>query len=177
MGVNGSDKEGLLNEEGMLEIDKGSFSIEPFLYADGRLITWAQVLPVQELEQGYLPIPSVIWQHDPLVLRITAFATGAPDASTLYARYLLSNTSNEHQHVNLFLAVRPFQVNPPWQSLNIVGGATPIRELAYQEGRVWVNGEKAVVPLSVPDHFGAARFEHGRLPGFWRLASCRFRIR
>ena len=166
VGVNGDDQEGLLNEEGMLEIDKGRFSIEPFLYADGRLITWAQVLPVQELEQGYLPIPSVIWQHDPLILRITAFATGAPDASTLYARYLLSNTSHEHQHVNLFLAVRPFQVNPPWQSLNIVGGATPIRELAYQEGRVWVNGEKAVVPLSVPDHFGATRFEHGPITGF-----------
>lgn len=166
VGVNGDDQEGLLNEEGLLEVDKGGFSIEPFLYSDGRLVTWAEALPAQELEQGYLPIPSVIWRHDPLVLRITAFATGAPGASTLYARYLVSNTSSEYRHINLFLAVRPFQVNPPWQSLNIVGGATPIRELAYQKGRVWVNGEKAVTPLSVPDHFGAARFEHGPITGF-----------
>ncbi len=167
VGVNGDDKEGLLNEEGMLEVDKGGFSIEPFLYADGRLITWAEALPVQELEQGYLPIPSVVWRHEPLLLRITAFATGKPGASTLYARYLLSNTSRERQHVSLFLAVRPFQVDPPWQSLNVlVGGASPIRELAYEEGQVKVDRQKVVLPLTAPDRFGAARFEHGPITGF-----------
>jgi len=166
VGVNGDDKEGLLNEEGMLEVDKGSFSIEPFLYTDGRLIRWAEVVPVQELEQGYLPIPSVVWRHEPLLLRITAFATGKPGASTLYARYLVSNTSRERQHVSLFLAVRPFQVNPPWQSLNIIGGASPIHQLAYEEGQVRVNREKVILPLSVPDHFGATRFENGPITGF-----------
>jgi hypothetical protein len=166
VGVNGDDKEGLLNEEGMLEVDKGSFSIEPFLYTDGRLITWEEVTPVQELEQGYLPIPSVIWRHDPLLLRITACATGKPGATVLYARYRLTNTSSKPQHVKLFLALRPFQVNPPWQSLTVIGGVAPIRELAYEEGKVWVNREKAVVPLTTPDRFGAIRFEQGPLTRF-----------
>jgi hypothetical protein len=166
VGVSGDDKEGLLNEEGMLEVDKGSFSIEPFLYTEGRLITWEEVTPVQELEQGYLPIPSVIWRHDPLILRITACAMGKPGASTLYARYRIENTSNKSQHVSLFLALRPFQVNPPWQSLTVIGGAAPIRELAYEEGHVWVNREKAVVPLTVPDRFGAVRFEQGPITDF-----------
>ena len=40
IGARGDDKEALMNEEGMLEVDKGAFSLEPFLYADGRLITW-----------------------------------------------------------------------------------------------------------------------------------------
>ncbi|HYQ91683.1 MAG TPA: hypothetical protein VES89_06310, partial [Candidatus Competibacteraceae bacterium] len=152
---------------GMLEVDKGGFSIEPFLYVDGRLITWAEAQPIQELEQGYLPIPSVVWRYEPLLLRITAFATGKPGASTLYARYLLSNSSAERQHVSLFLAMRPFQVNPPWQTLNvIVGGASPIRELSYKEGRVRVNREKVVLPLTTPDRFGAARFEHGPITDF-----------
>ena len=57
VGANGDEREGLLNEEGMIEVDKGAFSIEPFLYADGKLITWDSVIPVQELEEGYLPIP------------------------------------------------------------------------------------------------------------------------
>ena len=47
----------LFNEEGMVEVDRGTFSIEPLLFADGRLITWADVTLTQTLEQGYLPIP------------------------------------------------------------------------------------------------------------------------
>jgi hypothetical protein len=63
--------------------------------------------------------------------------------------------------------VRPFQVNPAWQSLNImVGGASSIRELAHEAGQVRVNREKVILPLLAPDRFGAARFEHGPITGF-----------
>jgi hypothetical protein len=44
IGVNGDEKEALLNEEGMLEVDKGAFSIEPFVYLDGRLVNWSSVI-------------------------------------------------------------------------------------------------------------------------------------
>src|SRR5450759_451960 len=71
VGISGDGKQGLLNEEGMLEVDKGSFSLEPFLYVDGKLITWNSVRTVQELEDGYLPIPSVTWEHDTVRLRVT----------------------------------------------------------------------------------------------------------
>jgi hypothetical protein len=161
VGVDGDDKEGLLNEEGLLEVDKGSFSIEPFLYTDGKLITWNEANLEQELEQGYLPIPSVIWRCDPLALKITAFATGEPGASTLYIRYQLQNPEAQPQHVRLFLALRPFQVNPPWQSLNMVGGVTQIRELASAGHTVRVNRDKAVISLTLPDRFGAATFDQG----------------
>src|SRR5438874_2629991 len=43
VGVNGDDRTALLNEEGMLEVDKGAFSIEPFLYTDAGFITWDAV--------------------------------------------------------------------------------------------------------------------------------------
>ncbi len=50
----------LLNEEGMLEVDKGGFSIEPFLYVDGKLVTWSDGAARRSaLDDGYLPIPSV----------------------------------------------------------------------------------------------------------------------
>ena len=57
MGTGEADTQALMNEEGMVEVDKGSFSIEPFLYADGRLVTWADVDLSQELTKGYLPLP------------------------------------------------------------------------------------------------------------------------
>ena len=33
----------LMNEDGMVEVDQGSFSIEPMLWIEGRLFTWADV--------------------------------------------------------------------------------------------------------------------------------------
>ena len=129
IGARGDDKEALMNEEGMLEVDKGAFSIEPFLYADGNLVTWNDVQTAQELERGYLPIPSVTWQTDQLGLTITAFAAGTSGESVLYARYRVENRGDAPRDVSLYVTVRPFQVLPPWQSLNMVGGVTPIRDL------------------------------------------------
>lgn len=166
VGVNGDDKKALLNEEGMLEVDSGAFSIEPFLYADGTLITWEAVQTTQSLAKGYLPIPSVTWRVGELTLSVTAFAAGQPGTSALYAQYRVANTGAERHALNLFLAIRPFQVLPPWQSLNMVGGVTQIRELLFDARTVWVNTEKAVMSLTPPDRFGAATFEEGPVTDF-----------
>jgi F5/8 type C domain len=161
IGARGDDKEALMNEEGMLEVDKGSFSLEPFLFADGTLITWNSARISQQLERGYLPIPSVTWSADPLALTITAFAAGRAGESSLYVRYRVENHSDAPRDVDLFVAVRPFQVLPPWQTLNMVGGVTPIRDLVFGAREVWVNGEKVVQSLTAPDRVGAATFEEG----------------
>ena len=161
IGVRGDDKEALMNEEGALEVDAGAFSIEPFLFADGTLLTWNAVHISQQLERGYLPIPSVTWATDQLELKTTAFAAGAAGESALYVRYRVENHSDAPRDVSLFVAVRPFQVLPPWQTLNSVGGVTPIRDLMFGAREVWVNGEKTVQSLTPPDRFGAATFEEG----------------
>jgi hypothetical protein len=167
VGINGDDKEALIGQDGALEVDKGGFSIEPFLFADGRLITWADVEPAQDLAGGYLPIPTVRWEHEHFWFAVTAFATGKPEKSELHARYRLENLSAETRHITLFLAVRPFQVNPPWQSLNMTGGVSPIRRLSYADRVVWVNDRaKGVFALTAPDRFGAATFDQGPLTDF-----------
>jgi len=163
VGVDGDSKEALLNEEGMLEAAKGSFSIEPFLFVDGQLITWRDVQTTQELEDGYLPIPSVTWNTGSLSLVVTAFATGAPGASTVYARYRVENGGDAARDVTLFLAVRPFQVLPPWQSLNMVGGTTQIHDLVFDARTLWVNGRAAVLSLSAPAQVGATTFDEGQV--------------
>jgi hypothetical protein len=166
IGARDDDKEALMNEEGALEVDKGAFSIEPFLFADGTLITWNAARISQELERGYLPIPSVTWATDQLELKITAFAAGKPGEAKLYVRYRVQNHAAVPRDVSLFVAVRPFQVLPPWQSLNMVGGVTAIRDLVFGAREVWVNGEKVVQSLTPPDHFGAATFEESLVTHF-----------
>ena len=41
VGVDGDREEALLGEDGALEVGQGAFSIEPFLFLDGELISWA----------------------------------------------------------------------------------------------------------------------------------------
>ena len=59
VGSNGDTQEALINELGTVEVDQLSFTIEPFLYVNGKLVTWNDVSLTQSLEADYLPIPSV----------------------------------------------------------------------------------------------------------------------
>jgi hypothetical protein len=130
---------------------------------DEELITWADAFPTQELEQGYLPIPSSVWRKDGIVLKTTAFAAGDPDKPVLYIRYRVESTEEQPRPVRFFAALRPFQVTPPWQTFNTLGGVSPIRELAYSTKAVWVNRSKVVIPLTAPSQFGAATFDQGAI--------------
>jgi hypothetical protein len=178
VGVDGDREEGLLGEDGALEVGQGAFSIEPFLFSNGELIAWSGVTASQSLAEGYLPIPTVTWKRGDLSLEITALASGPPGSSALHARYRVRNLGKA-KRLRLFLAIRPFQVNPPTQFLNNPGGVSPIREIAWDGHVAVVNGERSVVPSSTPSAFGATTFdggeisEHlrkGALPGAARVA-------
>ncbi|MEI6414392.1 MAG: discoidin domain-containing protein, partial [Pseudomonadota bacterium] len=155
----------LINEEGLVEPDLGSFSLEPSLFWRGEWLTWAAATQkTQTLERNDLPIPSVTWTWADGRLTITAGATGAGNRATLLLRYRIENLGLERLPGRLFVAIRPFQVTPPWQAFRGLGGISPIHTLAYRDGVVWVNGEpgggKPVIPLdAVP--FGAAAFDQG----------------
>ncbi len=155
----------LLNEEGLLEVDRGSFSLEPFLYLDGELLTWADAALTQTLEQGCLPLPSSLWQRGDLRLTTTAFATGASGRAVLYVRYRVENRG-ARRALTLFSAVRPLQVTPTWQGFEDLGGVSPVRELDYREGILWVNGAKAVIPLRPVSGCGAAAFDQGPITDY-----------
>jgi hypothetical protein len=161
VGVAGASAAALLNEEGMLEPDRGSFSLEPFLYSDGTLVTWADVDLTISLAARYLPIPSSTWRHRGLVLTTTAFAAAGPDGPAARARYRVENLGAASTRVRLFVALRPFQVTPPWQSFDGLGGPAPVRSLTWRSGAVVVDGGVRVLPLTPPSGFGAAAFEQG----------------
>ena len=161
VGIAGGTTAAILNEEGLLEPDRGSFSLEPFLHADGELITWADAQVSVSLAQGVLPIPSSTWRCGDLTLTITAFAaieSGRPQAR---AAYRVANAGPASRAVRLFVALRPFQVSPPWQAFQGIGGIAQIRTLAWRDGAVLVNDATRVVPRTAPSGFGAAAFEQG----------------
>lgn len=159
-GANADRKEALINEEGMIEVDKEAFSIEPFLLLDGKLVAWSDVECTQSLEDGYLPIPSVTWKQDSLTLRIRLLASGEAGRSLLIASYRLVNTRARALEGTLFLALRPFQVNPPWQWLNSLGGVSHLKTIEMGPDLIRAD-DRRVVPLARPDAFGAAIFDSG----------------
>ncbi|HYC56181.1 MAG TPA: discoidin domain-containing protein [Candidatus Binatia bacterium] len=167
VGVEDDAREALLNEDGALEVDAGSFTIEPFLVTGDRLRTWKDAQPVVSLAEQELPVPSVERVFDDIAMTVTAFADGEAGSSRARARYRLHNRGSRTWAGRFFLAVRPFQVLPPWQSLNMVGGVTSIRTIARRgEGSALVNGEKLVTVAPVPDDFGAAAFEEGGITSY-----------
>jgi hypothetical protein len=171
VGVDGGRDQGLLNEDGLLEAGRAGFSIEPFVRSGGALIGWNAVRSTPSLAAGYLPIPSVRWRRSGLAFEITAFAAGPPASPVLYARYRLRNRTGRPLRPRLFLALRPFQVNPPSQWLGRPGGAVEVRRIAFDGRAVEVESERgkaAVVPLSPPAAFGAMSFDAGSLTALLR---------
>ena len=163
-GVDGDKRTALIGEDGAVEPVKGSFSVEPFLFLDGRLIRWSDVETEHSLEEGDLPIPSATWRTGPFKLTITAFAFGPPGKSSLAVRYRVDNSGMRPTRGRLFLAMRPFQVNPPTQFLNGPGGAAPIRMLSWDGSAVNLDGFVRVIVPRVEAAFGGARFEAGPIP-------------
>ena len=151
----------LINEEGLVEPDKGTFSLEPFLHVDGKLITWADARRSVRLEADGLAIPTAQWKLPGFKLETTAFATGHGADAVLFVRYRVRNASRRVLRARLFVAVRPYQVNPPWQAWQGLGGLSAIKEITWTQGAVRVNRNRWVVPLSKPAAFGAAAFEQG----------------
>jgi hypothetical protein len=153
----------LMNEDGMVEVDAGSFSIEPMLWIGGRLVTWADVESRQELQDGWMPIPSVQWETEEWRLKITADAT---PSGTARLRYRFENLTDRFMTGRLFMVVRPFQVTPPWQSFRELGGVSRISDLTTRDGGVCVNGAVLIVPASRPASFGAIRFNEGFIASY-----------
>ncbi|HEX5854056.1 MAG TPA: discoidin domain-containing protein, partial [Thermoanaerobaculia bacterium] len=143
-GVDADTEEVLVSEDGALEPGKGSFSLEPFLFADGRLVTWAGAAISHGLERRDLPIPTVTWVAGDLALDVTALADGSPGSSVLRARYRVRNARAAAARVRLFVAVRPFLVNPPTQFLNAPHGVSRIDSLSFLGGTLTVNRARAV---------------------------------
>lgn len=159
-GEDGGRDEALLNEDGALEPWRGAFSLEPFVEIDGRLVSWAESQSRPYLPGGFLPMPAVeiVYDKGPvLVVETASMADG------LLVRYRVRNPANVSAELALLLALRPFQVDPPWQFLSQQGGVTELRHLELNARGARVEGREVVRWASAPSQLGAQSFEEGSL--------------
>ncbi|MBK6899979.1 MAG: discoidin domain-containing protein [bacterium] len=183
VGRDADPREVLFDEDGGLETGPYRGAVEPFLRTDGRLLTWADAETRHELVDGFLPMPSVRRRTGDLDLTVAAYVSEEPGLRGVVARYRVINRGPSPRTVDLDLAIRPFQVNPPSQTLNRPGGAAPIRTLAQSGGVVFLDGVPAAIALTPGGRFGAVNFHggdvvadhlrHGRLPAA-RSTTCDF---
>ncbi|TWT43697.1 hypothetical protein RAS1_00960 [Phycisphaerae bacterium RAS1] len=157
VGAPGDDKEALVDIYGAVEVEKLGWRIEPFLQTPGGLRTWADASISRALMDDYLPIPQISWLIDGLRLEITALAAGPAGSSTLWLRYRVVNESTTEQPVRLTLLMRPFQVLPPWQALNITGGVGRIRSIVAEPPAWRVEG-RPIAFSRKPDDCGTTPF-------------------
>jgi hypothetical protein len=168
-GVNNDMKEALLNEDGMVEVDKALFSIEPMIKTGGKLYNWSNVQPTQSMgfpdsksELSFLP--SVTWQCDDLKFVTGVAASGeANKNSRLDIGYSFENLSDQPIDFELYLLIRPYQVNPYYQFLNTIGGAGKIFTLKEEDGRYLVVDKKVVLPQREYDSFVACTLDEGNI--------------
>lgn len=164
-GVNNDVNEALINEYGMVEVDKGIFSIEPMIKAGGKLYNWSNVTCKQSMGNTTVSnfefVPAVTWHMGSLELKTEVTAAGeANKSSRLLIRYTLENTSREHKELEFYLLIRPFQVNPYYQFLNLTGGTGRIRSIGAEDGYLRVD-DKVIIPSEKYTVFGAAAFDEG----------------
>ena len=149
LGLPRDERDAIISEDGAVESYPGSFSIEPFVTANGTLHTWADAGITHALDAGWRPIPEVTRTWNDAALRITSFAAGTTGKSVVWIRYRLVALRPGKTLYALRAAMRPVQVNPPWQFLGVPGGAADIHDVAWTGNAFLINGKDEVV--AVPD--------------------------
>ncbi|MEO1130689.1 MAG: discoidin domain-containing protein [Planctomycetota bacterium] len=162
VGTPESEYEALLNEYGAIEPQAGGWRIEPFILSDGIMLTRRNAQLSQHLLDGDLPIPSVVREHDGLRLEITALAVDA-SGPALLARYRVTNTGDTSRDATLFLCARPFQVLPPWQRLNVIGGVAKTHSVQCSARQMIINDRADVTAWMPADSWGASSFADGEI--------------
>lgn len=133
-------EEALFDEFGRIEVGERRFSIEPMLEAGDRLWTWADATTHIGMASGALPLPWARLQFARFTLQVEAWPQPAERGAALGARYRLVNLADSAVAGHLLLALRPLQVNPPTQFLNIEGGVGRITHVAATPSGVSLDG-------------------------------------
>ncbi len=166
-GVNNDVKEALINEYGMVEVEKGKFSLEPMIKTGDTLYNWGNVKSTQSLgfegENEFRFIPSVKWEFDQLEF-VTHVASGgiANKNSVLDINYSIKNLSGQSKDIEFYILLRPFQVNPYYQWLNLTGGAGKIRSIQGANRDIFIDDKRIISRQKFSD-FGAGNFDDGNI--------------
>ncbi len=161
-GVPGHVDEALFDTDSAVELYRQGPRIEPFIYTD-RLLTWHDATATPRLEGGDLPIPSVALDFGALRLEVLPLAVGDEKHAALHVRYRLSNAQEAPQRGRLFLALRPFQVLPSYQELNITGGGARVERMHFHPESATIDARPALRFAPRPEAAGASPLSVGEI--------------
>jgi hypothetical protein len=164
VGVPAGLQKAIFDEYGNIEPYKGGPQVQAIWRdASGQAAVSDGAERTHALRDGWKPMPSVGWTA-PSGLAITseAFALQTDGQPVVLLRHRLRNTGTRTVDGTLSLAIRPIQVNPPWQN----GGPSPIHDIAIvgdaAHTAVRVEGRTLLASLTPVDRRGAAPFgAHG----------------
>ena len=168
-GVNNDVAEALINEDGMVEVDKAQFSIEPMIRMKDSLYNWSNVKSFQSLgssddKREFNFVPSVTWLCNDLKFVTGVTTSGeANKNSQLDISYSFENLTNSPKDFEFYLLIRPYQVNPYYQFLNLTGGVGKINSIREADGKVAVVDNKVVLSQKQYDSFGTSVFDEGSI--------------
>ncbi len=156
VGVHAGRQKSIFDEYGNIEAFKGAPLVQPiWRNADGSTAGAAGQKVQHALRDGWKPMPSATWAPQPgLELRSEAFAIERDGQPVTLVRHRLRNTGTTAIDGTLTLAVRPMQMNPPWQN----GGLSPIREVRIDGQAVRINGRSLLHSLTPVAASGVAPF-------------------
>ncbi|MHC1774569.1 MAG: discoidin domain-containing protein [Lentimicrobium sp.] len=173
-GVNNDVKEAMINEEGMVEVDKALFSIEPVIKSGNTVFNRENVKPDQSLglsgnRKEFNFIPTVEWKCDDLKFKTWVTASGEANKNSILAiGYEFVNQSNQPKDFEFYLLIRPYQVNPYYQFLNLAGGVGKINSINEEKAGYIAVDDKVILSQRKYDSFGAADFDEGNPVEFIR---------
>lgn len=154
-GVNNDVKETLISEDGMVEVDAAAFSLEPMILLDNTLYNWGNVAPTQTMGNSQNPKdyrfePTVSWNVKDIDFR-TAITSGgeANKNSKLYIKYSFVNKGSATKKFDFFVLLRPFQVNPYYQFLNLEGGVGKIGTIE-EVGKQMIKVDNKTIESQIP---------------------------
>jgi hypothetical protein len=169
VGLPMDSEESLFDEYGNMEFRQDGPILMPYVKEGDNLYSAAGAVNInQELQDGYLPVPTVQWEAgNGLHFRSEAITSGPVEASMTYVRHTLENRSDTVRKGEIIVTVRPAQINPKWQ----YGGLSPIHSIRYlnETGKlVMINDKNSYVSLSPADSFLATQYAHGDIANVLR---------
>jgi hypothetical protein len=170
IGLPEGGKRALINEEGMIEVDEGGFSLEPFLMTDEGLFTWSEMPSTLGLVADDLPMPIATMTHGDTSCQITPWMEETATQRILLVRYRW-HMARPGPNRKFALAVRPFQVTPPWQAFRNIGGVSPIEKIDSTGERMLIE-EMSVSVSPAADEQGAAMMEQGGVVAYLSRGAC-----
>jgi hypothetical protein len=161
VGVPREADKALLDEYGNLEPFRQGPVIMPMLLNASGLQTAAAADKIEHaLVDRYLPIPQAAFVSDGVRTTVEPIALGDVGRAVTLVRYRLQNEANAPRIGSLVLALRPAQINPPWQ----FGGLAPLDHVRVEPlaGGRWLlsaNAAPVLVSLTPPSAVLSAAFD------------------